>query len=59
MLPSQVAVWLSGGAGQDVLAGEAGSGGMPRMRAGAQGQNAYLSRASRLRSAPNQQLFWS
>ena len=31
----------------------------PRPRSGAQGQNAYLSRASTLRSAPNQQLFWS
>ena len=31
----------------------------PRDWPGAQGQNTYLSRASILRSAPNQQLFWS
>ncbi len=30
-----------------------------RTRPGTQGQNTYLSRASTLRSAPNQQLFWS
>ena len=30
-----------------------------RARPGTQGQNTYLSRASTLRSAPNQQLFWS
>lgn len=32
---------------------------VPRDWPGAQGQNTYLSRASTLRSAPNQQLFWS